>query len=77
MTAVSQILRWVGPRGKSCAPRARHCWVTWLGAAINWLLEQWIDRPELICGDADVSLLVMAGRDLAQEDGILMRRFCR
>jgi hypothetical protein len=75
MTAVSQLLPWIGPHRQPRDAQPKRTGGTWLGVASNWLLEQWIDRPELICGDADVSLLIMVARDLAEEDGILMRRF--
>jgi hypothetical protein len=48
-----------------------------LGAALDWLLAHWIDGPELVCGDADSSLLAMARRDSQGEDRILTGRFGR
>jgi hypothetical protein len=46
-----------------------------LGAALNRLLDAAGDR-ELICGDADSSLLAIA-RDLRAEDRLLCGRFGR
>jgi hypothetical protein len=66
----------VGTIGKGRAASGRDALGVRLGAALNGVLERWGKTPELICGDADSSLLAIA-RDLQLEDRLLCRRFGR
>ena len=66
----------VGTLGKARAASGRGALTARLGAALNGMLEHWAGTPELICGDADSSLLAIA-RDLQLEDRVLCRRFGR
>ncbi len=69
MAVIPARLSRVATRGPAGAARVGTCLRARLWSGINWLLQAAIPDTEVICGDADVSLLARASRDQQLEDG--------